>query len=264
MAELFSSLFLWFTGDLTGNALLLLAGIAMLAGFSRGLTGFGAGMIFVPLSGGVVGPLSAIGLIWIIDTPTMMALAPGAMRRGDWKQTGYLFAGWAIATPGALFLLKWLDPLTVRWIISVMILSAVILLIGGWTYHGKPNARLAFATGIAAGVCGGLTGLSGPPIVMLWLAAAASTAMNVRDNLNLFFVVTTVFYLMLFPLYGILTWAVVRLGILLSIPYGAGVIAGTFTFRALGERNYRRAAYIVVGIAALLALPLMDGWLGRK
>lgn len=263
MIDFFSSTFLWLAGDTSRQALLLLAGIAMLAGYSRGLTGFGAGMIFVPLAGGVVGPLNAIGLIWIIDTPTMMAVGPGAMRRGNWKQTGYLLIGWALATPGALFLLRWLDPLTVRWIISVMILCAVVLLVGGWSYRGTPTPRLAFFTGIAAGVAGGLTGLSGPPIVMLWLAAATSTAMNVRDNINLFFVLTTAVYLVLFPLYGILTWAVVRLGVLLAIPYGAGVIAGTVTFHILGERNYRRAAYIVIGIAALLALPLMDRLLGR-
>ena len=263
MTELFSSVFFWLLGDTAPTTALFLAGVATLAGYSRGLTGFGAGMIFVPLASGAVGPLSAIGLIWTIDTPTMMAVAPGAIRRGDWRQTGYLLMGWALATPGALFLLKWLDPMTVRWIISVMILCAVTLLVGGWTYRGKPTPRLAFAAGLASGLAGGLTGLSGPPIVMLWLAAAAATAMNVRDNLNLFFVITTVFYLALFPLYGILTWEVVRLGLLLSVPYGAGVIAGTLTFRFLGERNCRRAAYIVIGVAALLALPWMDRILGR-
>jgi uncharacterized membrane protein YfcA len=264
VTELFSTLLAWLAGATPTGTLLTLAGIAMLAGYSRGLTGFGAGMIFVPLASGSVGPINAIGMIWIIDTPTMIAVAPGALRRGDWKQTGYLLAGWAISTPGALLLLRWLDPLTVRWIISAMILCAVTLLVGGWTYRGKPTPRLAFATGIASGIAGGLTGLSGPPIVMLWLAAAAASAMNVRDNLNLFFVLTTAVYMVLFPLYGILTWAVVRLGLLLAIPYGAGVIAGTLTFRTLGDRNYRRAAYIVIGIAALLALPWMDTVLGRK
>lgn len=253
----------WFTGDTAAETVLFLCGVAALAGYSRGLTGFGAGMIFVPLAGGAVGPLAAIGLIWTIDTPTVMAVAPGAMRRGDWRQTGILFAGWAVTTPGAVYLLKWLDPLTVRWIVCIMILTAVVLLIGGWNYRGKPTPRLAFATGIVAGITGGLTGLSGPPIVILWLAAATATAMNVRDNLNLFFVLTTLVYLVLFAMAGILNAQVFRLGLLLAVPYGAGVIAGTLTFRAMGERNYRRAAYFVVGCAALLALPWMDRLLGR-
>lgn len=259
MTELLS----WFLGDTAGQTALFLCGVAALAGYSRGLTGFGAGMIFVPLAGGAVGPLAAIGLIWTIDTPTVLSVAPGAIRRGDWRQTGILFAGWAITTPGAITMLKWLDPMSVRWIVSLLILTAVALLVCGWTYRGKPTPRLAFATGVVAGITGGLTGLSGPPIVILWLAAATATAMNVRDNLNLFFLVTTAVYLVLFAMAGILNGPVIRLGLLLAVPYGAGVIAGTLTFRMLGERNYRRAAYFVVGCAAILALPWMDRVLGR-
>lgn len=241
----------------------LLALVAFVAGFSRGLTGFGAGMIFVPMASGLVGPLPAIGLIYVIDTPTIFATARGALLRADKAKTGMLLAGWALTTPFGLWLLRWLDPLTVRWIICLMIICAVVLLVMGWTYRGKPTLALAFITGLIAGITGGLTGLSGPPIVMLWLAAASATAMNVRDNINLFFLVTMFVYAVLFPAYGILTWAVLRLGLLLAVPYAAGFAAGTLVFNRMGERNYRRAAYIVIGTAALLALPWMDKVLGR-
>ena len=258
-----TELFTYLAGTTPPVTVGLLALVAVIAGFSRGLTGFGAGMIFVPMASGFVGPISAIGLIFTIDSPTILATARGAVQRAERAKTGMLLAGWAISTPLGLWLLGWLDPLTVRWIICLMILSAAIMLIGGWTYRGKPTLLLAFITGLVAGITGGLTGLSGPPIVMLWLAAASATAMNVRDNINLFFLITLFVYAVLFPLYGILTWADVRLGALLVLPYASGVLAGTLVFRQMGDRNYRRAAYIVIGTAAILALPWLDRVLGR-
>ena len=259
MIEFFTTL----TGTTPPGTVALLALVALVAGFSRGLTGFGAGMIFVPMASGFVGPMPAIGLIYVIDSPTIFATARGALLRAEKAKTGMLLAGWALTTPLGLWLLAWLDPLTVRWLICLMILSAVVMLIGGWTYRGKPTLTLAFVTGLVAGITGGLTGLSGPPIVMLWLAAASATAMNVRDNINLFFLVTMFVYAVLFPMYGILTWPVLRLGALLALPYAAGFFAGTLVFRRMGERNYRRSAYVVIGTAAVLALPWMDRVLGR-
>ncbi|HRJ70205.1 MAG TPA: sulfite exporter TauE/SafE family protein [Beijerinckiaceae bacterium] len=255
--------FLWMAGPAPPATVALLSLFALAAGISRGLTGFGAGMIFVPLAGGLVGPQQAVALIWTMDAPNMVPVAFGSARRADWRESLWLFAGWLVSTPVGLWLLTRLDPLTVRWAVCILILCAMTLLIGGWSYRGRPSLALAIATGLVAGITGGLAGLSGPPIVMLWLAAAMATATNVRDNLNVFFLLTTVVNAVLLPAYGILTWPALRLGLLLALPYGLGVYAGTLAFRAVSDRNYRRAAYFVIGGAALLALPLMDRFLGR-
>lgn len=256
-------IFTSFAGQTSASTLGWLALVALIAGISRGLTGFGAGMIFVPLASGMVGPIAAIGLIWTMDAPNLVPVALGSARRAQWRESAILFVGWLVATPFGLWLLGWLDPLTVRWIVCCMILGVMGLLLAGWSYHGKPTPGLALATGLLAGITGGLTGLAGPPIVMLWLAAATASAMNVRDNINLFFLFTTMVNAVLLPWYGIITWAILKLGLMLSIPYCAGVAAGSLAFRYVSDGNYRRMAYLVIGVAALLAIPWLNSLLGR-
>lgn len=238
-----------------------LAVVALVAGLSRGLTGFGAGMIFIPLASGLIGPAAAIGAMWTIDQPTTLPIALRAIRRAQVREVAWLFAGWLVMTPIGIWLLKVLDKLTVRWIMCLMIFTVLALLMGGWRYKGKPSVGLAVVTGLIAGLIGGLTGLSGPPIVLLWLAAAASTAMNVRDNLNLFFLMNGAISGVIFTHQGILTWDVLGFGLLLMPIYAIGIVLGTKMFMRMGEADFRRAAYIVIAIAALLALPALDPWL---
>lgn len=240
-----------------------LALAAFIAGLSRGLTGFGAGMIFVPIAGGLVGPVPAIGLLWTIDAPTVVPLGLRSIPRAQIREIAVLFGAWLISTPLGFWLLGWFEPITIRWIVCLMILSAMALLMSGWRFQGHPTPRLAAITGLIAGITGGLSGLPGPPIVMLWLAAAAATAHNLRDNINLFFLGTLGVYCVLLPWYGILTWEVVYLGLLLCLPYTAAIGLGTLAYNRLSARDYRRAAYIVIGSAALLALPLLDPLFGR-
>jgi len=229
----------------------------------RGLTGFGAAMVFVPLASTIVGPPVAIGLMWTADLVPSLVLAARSIRSARWTEITTLVTGWLIGTPFGLMLLRWLDPVTVRWAICLVLLAALPLLAAGWSYPGRPTVRLALATGILAGLAGGLTGMSGPPIVLMWLAAAAATAANVRDNLNLFFLVTTLVNGVFLALWGVLTVPVARLGLMLFVPYVAGVISGALAFRYVSDRDYRRAAYAIIAAAALLALPLLDPLLRR-
>lgn len=258
-----TTLFASLLGPYPIGTLYFLAAVALVAGLSRGLTGFGAGMIFIPLASGLIGPSAAIGVMWVVDQPATLPIALRAIRRAQVREVAWLFAGWLLMMPVGIWLLKVLDKLTVRWIMCLMILIVLALLMGGWRYKGKPTVGLAVVTGLIAGLAGGLTGLSGPPIVLLWLAAAATTAMNVRDNINLFFLISGAFSGFLFIQQGILTWDVLGFGLLLLPAYALGIILGTRMFKRMGEADFRRAAYIVIAIAALLALPALDPWLRK-
>jgi len=49
----------------------------------------------------------------------------------------------------------------------------------------------------------------------------------------------------------------------LLVPYGSGVLIGTRGYGLASERTFRRIAYGVIMLAALVSLPLWDGVLGR-
>jgi hypothetical protein len=48
------------------------------------------------------------------------------------------------------------------------------------------------------------------------------------------------------------------LALLLGVPYLLGVGAGSYFFRAASDRMYRRVAYVIIALAALLSLPILD------
>ena len=59
----------------TADGIAILVGATLLGGLVRGFTGFGFAMVFMPLASIVIGPVAAVGLIWVIDLPFALPLA---------------------------------------------------------------------------------------------------------------------------------------------------------------------------------------------
>jgi len=57
---------------------------------------------------------------------------------------------------------------------------------------------------------------------------------------------------------GLFTAQSIALSLTLGVPYIAGVGIGSRFFRGTSDQLYRRVAYAIVALAALLSLPLLD------
>ena len=59
----------------------------------------------------------------------------------------------------------------------------------------------------------------------------------------------------------------VLFSLLMAVPlfavYGVGLWAGTHGFRLASEETFRRGAYLVIFLSALISLPLWDAAIGR-
>lgn len=243
-----------------GSAVVL--GIAaLLGGMVRGFTGFGFSMTFVPLAMLVTSPAMAIGLVWTIDAPFALPLAAGALRTAQWRELLPLLLGSTALLPIGTVLLTHLDPLATRWIIALLTLAAVIALAAGWRYATRPTVPYAVAVGGSSGLAMGLAGLGGMPLAIFWLAGQNTGVVQTKRNLLAFFAVTTFISGVVFAWNGVLTLEVLRLAVLLMLPYGIGVAIGTYSFRIASEAVFRGVAYAVIAAAAIMALPLLDPWL---
>ncbi len=244
-------------------SLIPLACAALLGGLVRGFTGFGFAMVFVPLASMLVGPVAAVGLIWVIDAPFALPLAARSVRRADWREVLPLFFGALLTLPVGVWLLTHLDRLTTRWVIAIAIMAALAALVSGWRYVGKPSHRFSFGVGTISGLSSGLASLGGMPLAIFWLGAQDKSARNTRDNLQTYFALTTFTSGIVLALSGVLTLDRLALGLLLCLPYGLGLMAGIKGFSLASEASFRRIAYAVIGLSVVIALPLWDGWLGR-
>ncbi len=236
---------------------------AALGGLVRGFTGFGFALVFVPIATIVVGPVAAVGLIWTIDIPFAWVLAASSWRRVQWRELlPLLFSALALLPAGA-FVLTHADPKLARWAIVGVILLGVAALANGWRYQGRPGLPLSLGVGSTAGLVSGLGQIGGLPIAIFWLAAQGGNARQTRDNLNGFFCLLPSFAGLVYIATGIVDTRILLQALPLFLPYGLGLLLGSTLFPLASERVFRRIAYAVIAAAAIVALPALDGPLGR-
>lgn len=234
-----------------------LALTVILAGLVRGFAGFGTALVFVPVAAQFLNPPQVVVTLLVVDILGPMLLVPDALRKGEPREVSLLGLGALAGIPAGVWLLTRVDPLAFRWFASVAVLILVGLIVSGWRYWGRPPRIVVPGIGALSGLMGGFSGLSGPPIILLYLGGQEAPA-RIRANIILFFTLTEFIGLATFWANGILSWKTISLGLILALPYTAATLAGSAAFRRFGKTHFRPIAYLVIAGAALSGLPLFD------
>ena len=242
------------------DRLAIAAAITFAAGFIRGFSGFGAGMIYVPLIGALYGPRFAVVTILLIDFICSIPFLVPALPHVRWRETMPLIIAGAITIPLGTMALLYVDPVPLRWAIAALIVIFVLLLASGWRYHGAPKLPITLGVGAVSGVLGGATQIPGPPVIIYWLGGAISAA-AVRANLIAYFALFDLFSIVVYGWSGLLTNDVFVFGLLMFVPFISGAAGGSIVFAFVSDKNYRSAAYVIILFAAVSSLPLFDRFL---
>lgn len=253
----------FFFPSLTGDGLAVLFGATLLGGLVRGFTGFGFAMVFMPLASIVLGPVAALGLIWFIDLPVALPVAARSAKHAEWREIVPLLATATLALPIDVSLLTWLDRDTMRWVLALLVLTAVGLMASGWRYHGRPTVSLSLGVGALSGLCNGMASIGGMPLAVFWLGAQRNDRHKTRANLQTYFGISTFISGAVLWWKGILTLQSVVSAIPLFAIYVVAFWIGSHGFRLASETSFRRGAYLLIFLSALISLPLLDGLLGR-
>lgn len=246
------------TAAATDSRFIAAVAIAAMAGLVRGLLGFGSVLIYVPLMAAVYDPRVAAASILLIDFFTTAPYAIPEISRARWRDVLPIWLAAAAAVPFGTMALLVLDPLMLRWAIAVSVVVLVTVLASGWRYHGQPSLPITVGVGLVSGFGGGAAQISGPPVLLYWLGGALPIV-TVRANLIVFFALHGGVMCVAYLLQGVLTLEVVTLAILLAVPFFLAVNVGARLFRGVGDTLYRRIAFGLIALAALVSLPLFDG-----
>lgn len=158
--------------------------IALLGGFVRGLTGFGGGLVMVPLFSILWGPVEAIGAMVGLGFLTLFQVLVPALRVAKLREAAPLLAGSALCTPLGVALLVSLDPALVKKIIALVILTLTSVMLAGWSWRGKRGPAQGFVVGGLTGFVNGVAG-SGGPITVVYVMAEKTRAEFQRANIIL-------------------------------------------------------------------------------
>ncbi|MFV2052314.1 TSUP family transporter [Aliiroseovarius sp. YM-037] len=227
------------------------------AGIVRGFTGFGSALIFVPVAGQFLPPAEVILVISTTGIASTCALVPRAWGQAHRSEVALLAGAAILLAPFGIWAMTHLDELTVRWIVGVISAITLTALMTGWRYRGGIRPSGLAAIGATGGVVGGMTGLTGPVVILFYLASDR-TAQIIRANTILFLaaldlgIIVTLFSSQLTDLTTIV------IGAILAVPYFVTTMIGQALFRPGYEKTYRWAAYAVIAVAVLTGLPLFD------
>ena len=210
--------------------------VITVAGIIRGFTGFGTALIFAPVANIFLEPRQVV---------TVIAL------------TGLLVAAALLTVPVGLGLLDVLDRTAVRWIVTGIAGGMLAALVAGWRYTRPVPTPMLVPIGAAAGVMGGMTGLTGPVVILFYLAGR-SLVRTVRANTILFLAALDAVIVANLALGGAITAKLLLLAVVVSLPYAATTAIGQALFDPRHETLYRRAAYAVIALAVVSGLPIWE------
>lgn len=231
---------------------------ALIAGTSRGFSGFGAALIFIPIASAAVGPKVAAPLLLVVDSILSLSMVPGAWPRAAKRDVAVMAIGTLAGVPTGAWILSRSDPVMVRWVITAMIFALLALLISGWRYRARPKVPLTIGVGAVAGLFSGLAQVGGPPVVAYWLGGASDAA-RVRANIVLYFAMSSLFVFVSYIANGLLTTSIIGLALVTGPAYGLGIWLGSRLFGRASEVLFRRTAYALIAAAGLIGLPALDG-----
>jgi uncharacterized membrane protein YfcA len=246
--------------SLSSTAVAILAATSFTAGMARGFSGFGAALIFIPLSSAMIGPKAAAPLLMLVDGVLAAGLIPDAWRRADKREVATMALGALVGVPISTWLLASMDPLIIRWAIVGLAAAMLFLLVSSWRYRGKPTKSATAGVGVLSGFFNGAAQVGGPPVVAYWLGGTIPAA-TVRANMILFFAASTLISAATYFLGGLLTKSAFSLLLFVGPAYGLGLLVGARLFGLASEATFRLICCALIATAVLLGLPVMDNFI---
>jgi len=229
--------------------------IMFFAGFVKGAVGFALPMVAVSGIGSLLPAPVAVAAIMLpaLLTNLWQALRDGP--RAAWES----FKAFRLYVILIVSVMGMVAPL-------VSILSAEVLFIilgGGVTFFAvlqlaglRPGPAIgstraaAVISGVLAGIFGGLSAVTGPPVVMYLLARQVPKVEMVRLQ-GVIFLLGLIVVTSIHGSTGVLNATTLPLSILLIIPAFGGMAVGLFVQDRLDQETFRKATLLVLVLAGL-------------
>ncbi len=111
--------------------------------------------------------------------------------------------------------------------------------------------------GTFGGFLGGVAGIPGPPVIMIYMASARAVSV-IRANFLLYLLGFDVMMLAWFLVFGLLDAAAVAVALVLVPVYMLANVTGARLFDPERESVFRAVAYSVIAASALMGLPIWE------
>lgn len=230
----------------------LAVAVTLFSGFVKGAIGFAMPMIMLSALGSFLTPQQAVASVIL---PVLITNIHQALRQGwgpTWAATRDF--GWHIAMvvlfmPVSAFLAPHVAPWLMYGLLGLPItLFALWQILGGrMALPIRHRRRAQIATGIVGGLVGGISGIWGPPLIVLLLSLGTPKEEQMRVQGVVFFIgaaALTVAHLQS----GLLNAQTLPLSAALVVPAALGMVLGYLAHDRLDVAQFRRWTLVLLAL----------------
>ncbi len=222
------------------------------AAFIRGLTGFGFGILLVPILALALTPVQAVLAINIMAGLLALTEIRMILREAE-KSALTIGVLVVLGTAPGLVLLDATPQDTARLLIALIALSAFVAVLLPKRGSEQPGVATTGAVGISAGLLTGFAAMPGPPVVPYYVGRDIPRVTAKASMIGIFGIAAMA-GIGSGAAIGVLEWRTVALGLALFPLVLLGNWVGSLAFGKVSDALWRSFVGIVLGAAALAAL----------
>jgi len=232
--------------------------IFLLAGFTQGVSGFGAGLVAMPLLTLLLGIKAAVPLSMLNGLIITGFLSLQLKRHIDWKKIMPLLLGCLPGIVVGAVLLKRLNADLLQLSLGIFIAIYAI-----YSLQVRPNpqrisSRWGYAAGFLTGTISSLFSAGGPPAI-IYVSLTAWAKDEIKATLSVFFFVSGIVTAIGHAVSGLTTNATLQQLVGTGPMTLAGVIVGSLLYRRI-----RRQTYTTIMLWLLILMGLMMIFIAGK
>lgn len=222
------------------------------AAFVRGLTGFGFGILLVPILALALTPVEAVLALNIMAG--LLALTEVRLILREAERSAFVIGALVmLATAPGLMLLEATPPELARLLIAMIALSAFFVILLPKRASKQPGHLTTGAVGLSAGLLTGFAAMPGPPVVPYYVGRDIPR-ITAKASMVCIFGLSAIAGIGSGAAIGVLDVRIVVLGLALFPLVMLGNWVGSLAFGKVSDPVWRACVGVVLGAAAIAAL----------
>ena len=235
------------------TTILLCSLIFLLSGLIQGLTGFGGGLVAIPLLCLIMDVKIAVPLCIVSGLVITTVMAYELRRLFEWCKILPLLIG---SLPGVLagtVLLKETDPVLINRFLGLMLISISGFNLIFTPKPLNPSSAWGYIAGFFSGGLNAMTGAGGPPAI-IYTTLHDWKKDEIKATLTGFFALSGYLTAAVHAFSGVITWSTMTYFVLTLPSVLLGTFAGSRISGRINRRTYLRTVYLLLAGLGVMML----------
>jgi uncharacterized membrane protein YfcA len=218
-----------------------------------GMSGFGFGLITVPLLAMVIAPQVVVPTVRVLSIWISVLVLLDAWRSLSLRSSWLLITGSLAGVPFGTYLLSVWDASTLKVFIGSLTVLFALALMSGVRMQVREGSPVTALVGFMSGILGSSAGMGGPPAVIFYTGQGVEKQ-AFRANLAAFFIIQALFSIPTYIAGHLFTGTVVTYILLLLPALVIGGALGIKLAQRFDEGVFRRVTLWMVLATGLLSI----------